>query len=100
MLGFVKEQKHVHRRGQPQVGARYLEGSNKRPAVGVKLGGSNVELNQKFPLESSEGEPELDLLEESCIDKAEGPVGAYFVISTHGQVGRGGSTIIFSSCSL
>ena len=85
MLGFEKEQKHVHRRGQPQVGARHLEGSNKRPAVGMKLGGSNVELSQKFPLESSEGEPELDFLEQSRIDKAEGPVGAYFVISTNRQ---------------
>ena len=53
----------------------------------MKLGGSNVELNQKFPLESSEREPEPDLLEQSRVDKAEGPVGAYFVISTHGQVG-------------
>ena len=87
VLSLKKKQKHVHRREQPQVVARYLKGSNKRPAVGVKLGGGNVELGLEFPLESGEREPEFDLLEESCVDEAEGPVGAYFVIKAHWQSG-------------
>ena len=53
--------------------AKDLIGPDERPAVGMKLGGGNVEISQ-----------ELDFLERRCIDKAEGPAVVTLVISADG----------------
>ena len=56
----------------------------------MKLGGGYVKLGQELPLETSEGEVELDLLEHRSIDEAEGFVVAPLVVSTDGFSGRTG----------
>ena len=63
MLGFKKKQENIHRRWQPQVVAHDLERPHKRPAIGMELGGGDVELGEKLPLETSKGKLELHLLE-------------------------------------
>ena len=63
MLGLEEKQKHVHGCGQPQMVAHHLERSHKRPAVGMKLGGGDVELGKELPFETGERELELHLLE-------------------------------------
>ena len=54
------------------------------PAVGMKLGGVYVELGQELPLEASEGEAKLDLLEHGGIDEAEGFAIAPLVVGADG----------------
>jgi len=55
---------------------------DERPAVGVQLGGGDVKFSQKLPLKASEGESELDLLENSCVDEAKGVTVVPFIVST------------------
>ena len=43
--------------------AHHLKRSHERPAVGMKLGGGDVELREKLPLKAGEGKPEFHLLE-------------------------------------
>jgi len=50
----------------------------------MKLGGGYVELGQEVPLETSEGEAELDFLEHGGIDEAEGFAIAPLVVSADG----------------
>jgi len=64
--------------------AKDLIGPDERPAVGMKLGGGNVEFSQELPLEAGEGESELDFLEHRCIDEAEGAAVVTLVISADG----------------
>jgi len=59
-----------------------LVGPDKRPTVGMKLGGAYVKFGQEFPLEAGEGESELDFLEHCGVDEAEGAAVAPLVIST------------------
>ena len=80
--------------------AHDLERPHERPAVGMELGGGDVELGKKLPLKASEGKPEFHLLEQGCVDEAEGP--PLFTLSSAqtSRSGGQGSTVIFSSCSL
>jgi len=48
----------------------------------VQLGRGNIELGQELPLETSEREPEPNLLEYGCIDEAERVAIVAIVIST------------------
>ena len=73
-----------------QVRTYNLVCPNERPVVGMKLGGGYVKLGQELPLETSEGEAELDLLEHRSIDEAEGFVAAPLVVSAYGFSGRTG----------
>jgi len=50
----------------------------------MKLSGGYVKLGQELPLETSEGEAELDLLEHRGIDEAEGLAVAPLVVSADG----------------
>jgi len=50
----------------------------------MKLGGGYVELGQELPLEASEGEAELNLLEHGGIDEAEGFTIAPLVVGADG----------------
>ena len=63
VLGFKEKQKYIYGCGQPQMVAHHLECSHKRPAVGMKLGGGDVELGKELPFETGEREFELHLLE-------------------------------------
>jgi len=54
----------------------------------MKLGGGYVKLGQELPLETSEGEAGLDLLEHRGIDKEEGLAIAPLVVSADGFSGR------------
>jgi len=58
-----------------------------RPAVGVKLGGGDVELSQQLSLETSEGKSELHLLEKRRAEKAERLAIARFVVSADRLLG-------------
>ena len=63
--------------------AHDLERQHKRPTVGMKLGGGDVELGEKLPLKTGEGKPEFHLLEQGCVDKAEGSTVVCLVVSTN-----------------
>ena len=63
--------------------AHYLE----RPAVGVKLGGGDVELGEKLPFKAREGKPKFHLLEQGGVDKAKQPAVVPLVVGAHWQVG-------------
>ena len=67
--------------------AHDLERPYKRPAVGMELGGGDVELGKELPFEAGERELELHLLESGRVDEAEGPVSAHLIIGTNGQIG-------------
>ena len=56
---------------------------DERPAVGVQLGRGNIKLGQELPLETSEREPEPNLLEYGCIDEAERVVVVAIVVKEH-----------------
>ena len=59
----------------------YLERPYERPAVGVKLGRSDVELGQQLSLETSKGKSELHLFEKCRVEEAERLATARFVVS-------------------
>ena len=80
--------------------AHHLECSHKRPAVGVELGGGNVELGEELPLATCKGKPEFHLLEQGCVDKAEGSAVVCLVVGANWQARGARYTVIFSSCSL
>ena len=84
VLGLKQIKEHVHRSWMSQVRTDDLVCPDERPAVGMKLGGGYVKLGQELPLETSKGEAELDLLEHSGIDEAEGFTVAPLVISADG----------------
>ena len=67
-----------------QVRTDNLVCPDERPTVEMKLGGGYVKLGQELPLETSEGEAELDLLEHRGIDEAEG-----FVVAPWSSVQMG-----------
>jgi len=54
----------------------------------MELGGGDVELGQKLPLEACEGKPEFDLLEHSCVYEAEGGLVAPLIIGADWLIGR------------
>ena len=83
-----------------QMVAHDLERPHERPAVGMELGGGNVELGKKLPLKASEGKPKFHLLEQGCVNEAEGSTVVRLVVGANWKVGGQGSTVIFSSCSL
>ena len=83
-LGLEQEEEHVHGGWVPQVCANNLVRPDECPAVGMKLGGGYVELSQELPLEASEGQAELDLLEHGSIDEAEGLAIAPLVVGADG----------------
>ena len=68
--------------------AENLVSSYERPAVGMELGGGNVELGQKLPLKACEGKPEFDLLEHSGVYEAERGVVAPLIIGADWLTGR------------
>ena len=68
--------------------AHNLERPHERPAVGMELGGGDVELGKKLPLKPCKGKPEFHLLEQGCVNEAEGPAVVRLVISTNWQVGE------------
>ena len=70
------------------MSAENLISSHERPAVGMELGGRNVELGQKLPLEAREGKPEFDLLEHGCVYEAEGGLVAPLIIGADWLTGR------------
>ena len=72
--------------------AKNLERPHECPAVGMELGGGDVELGQQLPLEVSERKPKFHLLEQRGIDETE-----QLVV---GSPGRQGSTVTLLSCSL
>jgi len=49
----------------------------------MQLGRGNIKLSKKLPLKTSKREPELDLLEYGCVDKAERVTIVAFAISTN-----------------
>ena len=65
-----------------------LVSSHERPAVGMELGRSYVELGQELPLKAREGKPEFDLLEHGGVDEAEGGVVAPLIIGANWLTGR------------
>ena len=67
-----------------------LKGPHECPAVGMKLGGGEVELGEKLPFESGEGKPEFHLREQGGIDEAERPAWDHLVVNAYGSVGRTG----------
>ena len=67
--------------------AHDLERPHKRPAVGMELGGGDVELGEKLPLKTSKGKPEFHLLEQSCVNEAEGSTVVRLVVGANWQVG-------------
>ena len=67
--------------------AHYLERPHERPAVGMKLGGGDVELGKKLPFKASEGKPKFHLLEQGGVDEAERPTVVPLVIGANWQVG-------------
>jgi len=54
----------------------------------LELGGGNVELGQKLPLEAREGKSEFDLLEHGCVYEAEGGLVAPLIIGADWLTGR------------
>ena len=71
-----------------QVRADNFVSPDERPVVGMKLGGGYVELGQELPLKVCGGNPKLDLLEHSGIDKAERGIVAPLIIGADGLAGR------------
>ena len=67
--------------------AHDLERPHERPAVGMELGGGDVELGKKLPLKASEGKPEFHLLEQGCVNEAEGSTVVRLVVGANWQVG-------------
>ena len=65
--------------------AHDLERPHERPAVGMELGGSDVEFGKKLPLKASEGKPEFHLLEQGCVNKTEGSTVICLVVSANWQ---------------
>ena len=53
--------------------AHYLESPYERPAVGMELGGGDVELGEELPFKASEGKPKFHLLEQGGVYEAEQP---------------------------
>ena len=88
VLRLVQVQEYVDGGRESQVGAENLVSSHERPAVGMELGGGNVELGQKLPLEACEGIPKFDLLEHSCVYEAEGGLVAPLIIGADWLFGR------------
>jgi len=54
----------------------------------MELGGGYVELGQELPLKACDGKPELDLLEHSGVNEAEGGVVAPLIVGADGLTGR------------
>ena len=67
--------------------AHDLERPHERPAVGMELGGGNVELGEKLPFKASEGKPKFHLLEQGCVNEAEGSTVIPLVVGANWQVG-------------
>jgi len=86
VLRLEQVQEYVDRSRESQVGAENLVSSHEHPAVEMELGGGNVELGQKLPLEA--GKPEFDLLEHSCVYEAEGGLVAPLIIGADWLTGR------------
>ena len=70
------------------MGADNLVSSHERPAVGMELGGSNVELGQELPLKTRKGNPKFDLLKRGGVDEAEGGAVTPLIISANWLTGR------------
>ena len=68
--------------------AHDLERPHERPAVGMKLGGGDVELGKKLPFKASEGKPKFHLLEQGGVYEAEQPAGVPLIVNAHRHVGR------------
>jgi len=83
-----------------QVRADNLVSPYERPAVGMELGGSYVELGQELPFKACEGKSEFDLLEHRRIDEVEGVAVITLVISADRLTRGQGCTDTLSSCSL
>ena len=68
--------------------AHYLENPYERPAVGMELGGGDVELGEKLPFKASEGKPKFHLLEQGGVYEAEQPAGVPLVVNAYRHVRR------------
>ena len=67
--------------------AHYLEGPYERAAVGMELGGGDVELGEKLAFKASEGKPKFHLLEKGGVHKAEQLAVVPFVVCADWHVG-------------
>jgi len=69
-------EEHVHGGREPEVVAKDLERPNEGLGVRVELAGCNVELCHQLLLKESEGQSQLQSLENSGVDEGEGnPIG-------------------------
>jgi len=63
-----------------KVVAKYREG----PVVGMQLARGHIDLNQESALEPRERKAKLEPLEDRCVHKEEGFLGACAVVNAHG----------------
>ena len=59
-----------------------LECPYKHPAVGMKLGGGDIELGEELPLEVGERKPKLHLLEHGGVDETKQLAAAPLIVRT------------------
>jgi len=83
LLHLKEMQEDIYRRGDAQVSTKNLKAPHECPAVGMKLGGGNVDFSKKLPFEGSEREMHSYALEHGLVHEEEGFPLSRFVVQTN-----------------